>query len=403
MHARPQVVMQTVTDGLVTEEDLNVHVGRVLRTKFAYGLFDDCYRDWEDLLNLIGTDAYKAQQTIPLSTEVIDGYRRPEIIAMEQELMVKSTILYKNDGILPLTADAKVYVDSNAAATKEADIAAIGAKATIVDDVEDATVAVFHVTSFGDAYDIMVEDAQDAGVPVITIYEGTNSAEPALAQFEVSNALMMQTYRNTPDHGSSVGSFYRYVTPSITADMLFGDKEPAGKTLFEIGYEGTAKTLSWGELQDDIGVTDDVRLYMAMLAKRNPAIEMPNNLGDVIVTDNFGIQYSKPADIQLSLLTVPRTVTVREVEGSSGKQMQTTVSAITPKAGEAFKISFVAENVGEGDGLITVPVTANGEVVAEKLVGVTAGQFRVINVYVTLNAGEYEIGVGDMTASIVVE
>ena len=355
MHARPQVVMQTVTDGLVTEEDLNVHVGRVLRTKFAYGLFDDCYRDWEDLLNLIGTDAYKAQQTIPLSTEVIDGYRRPEIIAMEQELMVKSTILYKNDGILPLTADAKVYVDSNAAATKEADIAAIGAKATIVDDVEDATVAVFHVTSFGDAYDIMVEDAQDAGVPVITIYEGTNSAEPALAQFEVSNALMMQTYRNTPDHGSSVGSFYRYVTPSITADMLFGDKEPAGKTLFEIGYEGTAKTLSWGELQDDIGVTDDVRLYMAMLAKRNPAIEMPNNLGDVIVTDNFGIQYSKPADIQLSLLTVPRTV------------------------------------------------TANGDLVAEKLVGVTAGQFRVITVKLCLEAGEYEIAVGDMTAQIVVE
>ena len=398
----PEVLVAEVEAGKYSEEALDVHVMRVLKNKFHLGIFENPYRDWEEAAALIAANPdYAANPTIPLSNDDINAIRRPEITAMEEELMVKSTILYKNDGILPLQPDAKVYIDSNGG-TKDAIAAAVAGKATVVDSLEEATVALFHVTSFNDAYELMIEDAADAGVPVVLVYEGTNSAEPALRQFLDANALIMQTYRNTPDHGSSVGSFYRYVTPSITADILFGEKEPTGKTLFEIAYEETDKALSWGELQDDIGVTDEVRLYMAMLAKRNPAIEMPNNLGDVIVTDDFGIEYSKPADIRLSLLTVPRFAQVEEVEGSSGIQKQTTVKTVVPKAGEAFKISFVAENVGEGDGLITVPVLDNGEAVAEKVIGVTAGQFRVITVYLTLEAGEHTITVGDLTASITV-
>ncbi len=149
-------------------------------------------------------------------------------------------------------------------------------------------------------------------------------------------------------------------------------------------------------------MTDAVRLYMAMLAKENPAIEMPNNLGDVIVTDNFGIQYSKPADIQLSLLTVPREAVTVTTE-SNGRVRTSTQIQNKAKAGQEFEINFVAKNYGEGDGLITVPVCVNGEVCVEKLVGVTAGQFRVIPMKLCLEAGEYEIAVGDMTASIVVE
>ena len=184
--------------------------------------------------------------------------------------------------------------------------------------------------------------------------------------------------------------------------MLFGEKEPTGKTLFEIGYEDTAKALSWGELQDDIGVTDAIRLYMAMLAKEDPAIKMPNNLGDVIVTDNFGIEYSKPADIQLSLLTLPR-VAVTVTTESNGRMRTSTQISNKAKAGEKFEINFVAQNFGEGDGLITVPVLVNGEAAGEKLVGVTAGQFRVITLYLTLEAGEYTIEVGGLSDTLTVE
>ncbi|MBQ8161715.1 MAG: hypothetical protein IJ083_13345 [Clostridia bacterium] len=399
----PDVLLAEIAEGKYTEDALDVHVGRVLKNKFDLGIFENAFRDWDEALDVIGAAAAASVENIPLSNAEIDAIRRPEIIALEEELMVKSTIVLKNDDILPLNSDAKVYVDSSAAATKEADIAAIGEKATVVDDLNDATVALFHVTSFNDQYELMIEDAQDAGAKIVVVFEGTNSSEPALQQFIDADALIMQTYVNTPDHGSSIGTFYRYVTPSITAQILFGEKEATGKTLFELGYADDAKTLSWGELQDDIGVSDEVRLYMAMLAKRNPAIDMPNNLGDVIVTDSFGIELSKPADIQLSLLTVPRTTAQVEVEAWGSTSVQTSVVNASPKAGEPFRISFVAENVGEGDGLTTVQVKDGDTVIAEKIVGVTAGQFRVISVNIALESGEHTISVGDMTATIVVD
>ena len=133
MPARPAVIVQAVNEGLVTPEDLDVHVGRVLKTNFSYGLFDNQYRDWNNLLNLIGTDAYKAEQPIPLSTEEIDTFRRPEIIEMEERVMVESTILLKNDGVLPLQKGIKVYFESNNGNISDATVPAFADYATVVD------------------------------------------------------------------------------------------------------------------------------------------------------------------------------------------------------------------------------------------------------------------------------
>ena len=141
---------------------------------------------------------------------------------------------------------------------------------------------------------------------------------------------------------------------------------------------------------------------MAMLAKENPAIDMPNNLGDVIVTDDFGIAYSKPADIQLSMLTVPREA-ITQVMDYGGWTVTNTQINNKAKADQPFEVTFMAKNYGEGDGLIVVPVLVNGEVSVEKQIGNNAGQFRAITVKLTLEAGEYTITVGDMTANITVE
>lgn len=397
----PDAIVAEIEAGKYTEEALDVHVARVLKNKFDLGIFENPYRDWEEAVKVLG-DAAAKTDAIPMNNEEINALRRPEITAMEEQLMVESTILLKNDGILPLSADKKVFVDSTAAASKELLTAAIGEKATVVGSLEEADVCVIEVSSFNDAYELMIEDAQDAGVPVVTVFEGTQSSEPELQAFLDASALLMQTYNNTPDHGSSVGSFYRYVTPSVTAQMLYGEKEPSGKTLFELAYESEAKTLSWGELQDDIGVDAKTRLYMAMLAKRNPNVEMPNNLGDVIVTTEFGIRYSNPADIELSLLTVPQTTETKEVESGSSTSTQTTILNASPKAGEPFEINFVADNKG-GAGLITVQVMDGDTVVAEKLVGLAENQFRVVTVELVLEAGEHTITVGDMSEVIVVE
>ena len=402
MPARPAVIVQAVNEGLVTPEDLDVHVGRVLKTKFAYGLFDNQYRDWNNLLNLIGTDAYKAEQPIPLSTEEIDTFRRPEIIEMEERVMVESTILLKNDGILPLQKGIKVYFESNNGNITDATVPAFADYATVVDKMEDADVCIFQVTAYDDAYTYMVEDAQAAEKPFIVLIQSTNSAgEPTEADLLAANAFAQLTYINTPDHGSSVGSFYRYVKPAVVMQMLFGEKEPTGTTLFEVGTV-EAKTMSWGELQDDIGVTNAVRLYMAMLAKENPHIDMPNNLGDVLYTDSYGIRYSAPADIELSLLTVPQKVTSEEYTDRRGNLATRYVASNGADAGVPFEVNFVAKNNG-GAGSMDAQILVDGEAAATKFIGVAEGQFRVISVILTLEAGEHTISVGDLTTTITVE
>lgn len=401
--AFPDFIVKAVEDGLVTQECLDEHVIRILKNKFDLGIFEDPYSDWEEALALIGNETYQAEQTLPMTNEEIDALRRPEIIEMESQLMVESTILLKNENVLPLTEGVKLYVMSNNSNIQEADVAALGAYGTVVETMDEADYIIGHVTAFDENFDYLVEDAQAADKPIILIWEGTvgrNGAQgdPYLAQVDPCAAVLVQTYNNTPDHGSSMGAFYRYVTPSITADMLFGVKEPGGSTVFEIPLTAEDAALSWGDLQMDMGVDNATRLYMAMLARENPSILMPNNLGDVLYTTNFGMNYSDPADIELSLLTVPEAVLTVEVDGKE----TTEVATATQTAGVPFEINFVAKNNG-GDGHVTAQIMEGDTVLAEKFVAVDGGQFRVITMEITLDAGEHTISLGDMSTTIVVE
>ena len=401
--AYPDLIVQAVEEGLVTEEDFNEHVARVLRNKFELGLFEDPYSDWEDALELIGSEEYQTEQFTLSNNDDINAARRSEITEMEDQLMVESTILLKNENnILPLSEGINIYVDGTTEDIKANDTEALGAFGTVVETMEEADVCIFHVTGFDENYYYMVEDAQTAGKPIVLIFEGTVTSEPGLEQVESSDAILMQTYNNTPDHGSSVGTFYRYVTPSTTAEMLFGEKEPGGSTVYETAYNADDYTLSWGELQDDIGVDTATRLYMAMMAKENPTIDMPNNLGDVLWTTDYGMSYSDPAQIELSLLSVPQTTEEMEVETRRGMSIETVAVTATQQAGVPFEINFVAKNNG-GDGHVTVQVLDGDTVAAEKFVALDADQFRVITVELTLEAGEHVITVGDMSETIIVE
>ena len=404
--ALPDLIVMAEEDGLI--EDLDKHVSRVLRNKFNLGIFENPYRDLAEALALISPNgAYTADSAIPMSNEEIENYRRPEIKAMEDQLMVESTVLLKNDGILPFSAGTKIFVGSNNGNIEAADKAALGEKTEIVEDMEAADVVLAHVTAFNDAYDILVEDAADYGKPVVLIFEGTvgrngAQAEPYFEQVKDAAAVLLQTYNNTPDHGSSVGSFYRYVTPSITAEMLFGEKEPTGKLVFEVPFDAKQTYVSWGELQNDIGVDPATRLYMAMLAKENPAVEMPRNLGNVLYTSDYGMNYSKPADIALSLLSVEQDAEAVTTENNG--RVSTTINVFNKvqKAGEPFTLSFVAKNNG-GAGHVNVQVKDGDTVVAEKFVTLAEGAWRVITVEITLDAGEHVITVGDMSTTIVAE
>ena len=161
-------------------------------------------------------------------------------------------------------------------------------------------------------------------------------------------------------------------------------------------------TLDWGELQLDTGVDTATRLYMAATVRNNPSALLPNNLGDVMYTTEFGMNYTDKADIKCDTLVIPQTVESWEEETSSGVQTQTAARDVIT-AGQPFSIYFIAQNFGGGDGTVNAVVTDNGEPIAEKMVALTAGQFRVIGIELTLEAGTHEIEVLGMTRTFEVK
>lgn len=373
----------------------------MLRNKFELGLFEDPYGNLEDALELCASDEYKAQAFDMTTIEDVYRARTAEMNAMEIQLQTESTVLLKNDNILPLKAEQKVYVAGTSKDTVAMDKEAIAAYATVVDNMEDADVIIAHVTAMDDATELLFEDAADAEKPVVLCYDGGVSNEPDAYAVNSSAAVLFLTYDCTPDHGSSMGNFYHKTLPSVLADMLYGVKTPSGKTVFEMAWTSEDAELDWGELQFDTGVDTKTRLYMAAVARNNPTADLPTNLGDVMYPAHFGMRYDQPADITCNTLIAPQGVREVSEETSSGTRMATKVLNLA-KAGETFEINFIAENNG-ADGYINVEVLVDGELAATKMIAVSAGSFRVVTIPLTLDAGEHVITVGGMTANLTVE
>ena len=88
--AIPDLVVELVKTGKVSEARLDVSVKRILRDKFRLGLFDNPYLDLDKL----------------------DVLRSAEFLAKGKEAQQKSLVLLKNENqILPLKNDVKIYVE----------------------------------------------------------------------------------------------------------------------------------------------------------------------------------------------------------------------------------------------------------------------------------------------------
>ena len=72
------------------------------------------------------------------------------------------------------------------------------------------------------------------------------------------------------------------------------------------------------------------------------------------------------------------------------------------KAGEPFTVYALLRNTGS-DGITTVQAKANSEVMAEKIMTVPGGSWRVVQMDITLDAGEYTIEIGGQTGTIIIE
>lgn len=397
-------IKEQIALGNISMDTLDEHVTRVMKDKFDLGLFDCPFVDLDEALELICSPEYVAN---PFDLNTIDDVyaaRKDTTDALEIELQTKSAVLLKNDGgLLPLAKGTKVYVDGNDSEAVVLDTAAIGAYATVVSTMEEADVVVARVTSLSDESELIIDDANDAGKPIVLVFQAGND-ENEVTSYEVNNcdALLMTTYACTPDHGSAMGNFFHYTLPTVLADMLFGEKQPGGSLVYEIAKTADDAELQNKELAYDQGVDAATRLYMVGMIRQNTMVQLPDNLGDVLFNANYGMTYGNDADITLSCLTVPRTVTITETETSSGISTNAAAANATLKAGEPFEIHFLAENAG-GDGSTVAEIYDNGNLIASEFVAVNGGSFRVITMSIVLDAGTHELSLNGITQTVVVE
>jgi len=358
-------------------------------------------------MDVFASDAYKAEQFDVVSIEDIYAARNAYMNALDEQLQVESAVLIKNDdNLLPLSKDAKVYVDSSSEEIAAVDAEAIAAYATVVTDIAEADVVVAHVTSLNDASQLILEDAADAGKPVVLISETGNAANE-VTDFEVeyADAILLQVYTIGADHGSSLGDYYSRTLPRITADMLFGTSVPGGSLVYEIARSIDDTILSFGDLQLDMGVDPVTRLYMVGTVRQDPTTKVPANLGDVLYPAGFGLTYGEDAAITLNTLIVPQVVSTVEVtDERSGRVSQvSSAESAVQKSGEPFTVYLIAQNDG-ADGYVTVEAYDGDALVGSKFVSVEGGSFVVVRLPVTLEgAGEHTLTIGGLTAVIPVE
>ena len=98
-------------------------------------------------------------------------------------------------------------------------------------------------------------------------------------------------------------------------------------------------------------------------------------------------------------LVLPRAIHTTETE-SNGSTMVQSESVVETKAGEPFTAYALLWNKG-ASGMTTVQAKCDGEVVAEKIMAVNGGDWRVVEMTLTIDQpGEHTITLGDLSKTI---
>jgi beta-glucosidase-like glycosyl hydrolase len=113
-----ELVLELLANGRLSQDRVDASVLRILRVKFELGLFDNPYVDVDAVSDVVGSAQFR------------DAGHRAQ---------AESVTILKNDGLLPLRADTRVYVEG-------VKPEAVGGRVTLVDDRKDAEVALVRVS-----------------------------------------------------------------------------------------------------------------------------------------------------------------------------------------------------------------------------------------------------------------
>ena len=381
-------IEEALKQGLISEERCYETCYRVLKDKF------------EKALAIAASAEYIANPWEITDTDTLMAARNPEVVAMERQLQAESAILIKNDdNLLPLSKGIKVYIGSTASAmTLEAYKKVLPDFATVVEDMEDADVVIADCTQMNDAAELIIEDAKDAGKKLVIV---ANHIDPNTYMVANADALLALTFSRPADHGTGASGFITTTEPIVFAQLLFGDAEPAGMVVKELARDEAMDDAQWKDLAGDQGANQYVRMMLLAMMKTSENHTVPGNWGDPLIQYQYGMKYGAQPDFVYDTLVLPRA-THEVVTESNGSTSTSYESIVETKAGVPFTAYVLLWNNGD-DGMTTVQAICDGKVIAEKIMAVNGGDWRVVEMELTIDQpGEHTLTVGTLTKTITI-
>ncbi len=205
----PELIIELVKSGALSEKRIDVSVARILRDKFTLGLFDDPYVDAEKASELTG---------------------KPEYRALAKKAQARSTVLLKNENLLPLKSGTKVYIEG---ITHPEAFESFG---QIVDSPEEAEVVIKRIqTPYEPRDDNFLERFFHQGRLYYTPEELEGILEVIRAKPSVVIANLERPAILTEINAASTSMIAEFGTSDeVLAKVLFGEERPEGKMPFEL-------------------------------------------------------------------------------------------------------------------------------------------------------------------------
>ena len=218
--ADPSLVMELINNGEISEDRIDISVKRIMRDKFRLGLFDNPYLDEAEAKRISGNDHFREKGKIAQG---------------------KSTVLLKNENILPLPKGTKIYAEG------WLDTSEIATYGVLVSSPKDADVIVTRLTTpFDPRSDYLLEQFFHQGRLYYTeeelkpIINFTNQ-KPTIAVINLERPTIL-----TEIDKKCKGVIAEFGTSDeILTHILFGEINPTAKMPFELpsSWEAVQKQL----------------------------------------------------------------------------------------------------------------------------------------------------------------
>ena len=205
----PELIIELVEEGQITEERLDISVKKVLRDKFTMGLFDDPYVDEQKASKFVGNENFREKG---------------------KEAQGKSTIVLKNETILPLKTGTKIYAEGMI------NPELLNKYGELVKNPKDADIIVTRIrTPYDERSEYFIERFFHQGRLYFTEEEQKKvlsliSKKPAVVIINLERpAILTEIDRSTKALLADFGT-----SDEVLTEVLFGKIIPEGKLPFEL-------------------------------------------------------------------------------------------------------------------------------------------------------------------------